>query len=171
MFIAVVDPVTRISFLFARCRCSYSYCDSTDADLRACLWRVKVPLTTTKKVKNLQTAGYNMQQATCIAAAIKLAGKWAAPKGRHALDACRSVQRSNRPGLAPAIVRQAFVTRQAVVSLVRWRRRSAADDHWRELWIFIDWTARCDWLQVVSYNIVPSLAGLFVSFIIVLRAV
>jgi len=32
-----------------------------------------------------------MQQATCIAAAIKLARKWAAPNQRHALDACRSV--------------------------------------------------------------------------------
>jgi len=41
----------------------------------------KAPFTTAIKVKsyNLQTASYKMQQATCTAAAFKLARKWAAP--------------------------------------------------------------------------------------------
>jgi len=56
-----------------------------------------------------------MQQATCIAAAIKVAGKWTATKRRHTLDACRSIGLSSgrtvHTHLAPAIVRQAFVRR------------------------------------------------------------
>jgi len=44
----------------------------------------------------------------------------------------RSVQRSNRPpGFCPRNCPSSV--RQAVVSLLRWRRHSAADDHWRTM--------------------------------------
>ena len=44
----------------------------------------------------------------------------------------RSVQRSNCPsGLTPR--NRPSSVRLAVISLVRWRRRSAADDHWRTM--------------------------------------
>jgi len=51
---------------------------------------------------------------------------------RHALDACRSVQRSNRPPGSCSRNHPSSV-RQAVVSLVRCRRRSVADGHWRTM--------------------------------------
>jgi len=68
-----------------------------------------------------------MQQATCVAvaiSAIQVARKWTAPKRRHALDVFRSigpaVEASTRvlPRIRPSSVRQ------AVVSFVRWRRRT-----------------------------------------------
>jgi len=52
----------------------------------------------------------------------------AAPRRRHALDACRSVG----PAVEPS-TRVLSSVRQAVVSFVRWRRRSAADDHRRTM--------------------------------------
>ena len=69
-----------------------------------------------------------MEKMTKIAAAINLARKWLAPKQRHAAHAL-SVQRSNRPPGSFPRNRPSSV-RQAVVSLVRWWRRTAADDHW-----------------------------------------
>jgi len=104
-----------------------------------------------EQINDDEAASYKMQQATCIVGAIKLARKWAAPKRHHALDACRSVQRSNRPpGSCPCTCPSRV--RQAVVSLVRWRRPSAADDHWRTMNIHrLDCV--CDWLPVASCNI------------------
>jgi len=49
----------------------------------------------------------------------------------HDPDACRSCGRTVHPGLAPAIVRQAFV-RRSFCSFAG-RGRSAADDHWQTM--------------------------------------
>jgi len=73
-----------------------------------------------------------MQQATCVAAAIKLARKWMAPKRRHALDATRLVGPAVEPSTPQSSVKRSSGGR-LLVSLVRWRRRSANDDHWRTM--------------------------------------
>ena len=79
----------------------------------------------------------------------------------------RSVQRSNRPpGSCPR--NRPSSVRQAVVSLVRWRRRSAADDRWQTMNIHrLDGTLRL----AASCNIMlmraARLAGFLLTFIVV----
>jgi len=109
----------------------------------------KAPFITTIKVK---TCSCKLQHATgnFLAAAIKLARKWPAPKRSYALDACRSVGRSSgriiHLSLALAIIRQAFVRRSFRSFAGGGAVPLTITD---ELRIFIDWTEfRCGWLQV-----------------------
>jgi len=69
---------------------------------------------------------------------------------RHAPDACRSSGRTVHPGLVPAIVRLPFV-RRSIRSFAGGGTVPLTISG--ELWIFIDWTLRCGWLQVESCNI------------------
>jgi len=107
-----------------------------------------------KTCNNLQGASYNMQRATCncIVAVIKVARKWPAPNW-PLMPVGRSVQRSNRPpgscALAPSIVRQAFVRR----SFRSFAGGVTVPPTITGLRIFIIWTVRSDWVQVVSCNI------------------
>ena len=88
----------------------------------------KALLTATIKVK---VKTHKLQVAT---AAIKLARKRSALKRRHSFDACRSVGPAVEPSTRWSCPRnRPSSVCQAVVSLVRWRRLIAADDHWRTM--------------------------------------
>jgi len=87
----------------------------------------------------------------------------------------RPVQRSNSPPGSCLRNRPSSV-RQAVVWLVRWRRRSAADDYWRTVNIHrLDGTlwlaASCKFQYYVNEGckICASLGGLLANFIVVVR--
>jgi len=86
-----------------------------------------------------------MQQSTCIAAAIKLARKWAVLERRYVLDARRPVSPAVEPSTR-VLPLQSSVMRSS-------GSRAVPLTITGELRMIIDWTVRCDWLQVTSCNI------------------
>jgi len=90
---------------------------------------------------------------------------------RHAIDACHSVGPAVEPSSRVLLRNSPSSVSQSVVSLVRWRRRSVADDHWRTMNIHrLDatlWLATSCKLQYYandSCKPCASLAGLLLSF-------
>jgi len=97
-----------------------------------------------------------MQQATCIAAAIKPARKWQAlDQAAFLMPVGRSVQRSNRPpGSCPCnmSVKRPSGGRFAR-SLAAAHVALTIAGRWRTMNIYRLDGIRCDWLQVASCNI------------------